>query len=146
MGLFCVRRAATQRHFVFAGLQHNDILCSQGCNTTTFCVRKAATRHFVFAGLQHNDILCSEGCNTTTFCVRRAATQRHFPTSGRLRFGETFDDCSGEGCVTVTKCNSAFSLGRTKTTGKLDRLARSQDLPDCKLASSLQSGFRSHEP
>ena len=116
MGLVCVWRAATQRYFVFGGLQHNDILC----------LRAATQQHFVFGGLQHNDILfgglqhydilCLEGCNTTIFCVWRATTQRYFvfrglqhndilSTLGRLRSGETFSDSSGEGCVIVTQCN-----------------------------------------
>jgi len=80
--ILCLR-AATQQHFVFGGLQHNDILCLEGCNTTTFCVWRVATQpYFVFGGLQHNDILCLEGCNTTIFCVWRATTQRYFVFRG----------------------------------------------------------------
>jgi hypothetical protein len=38
--------------------------------------------------------------------------------------------------------NSAFALGPSKTTENLDRVGRSQDLPDANLSSSQQSGIK----
>jgi hypothetical protein len=42
--------------------------------------------------------------------------------------------------------NSAFAQGSRKPTENLDRLGRSQDLPDAKLTSSQQSGIKYTKP
>jgi hypothetical protein len=51
-------------------------------------------------GLQHNGILCVGGLQHNDI----------LSTVGRLRFGETFDVRSGDGCAIVMNCNAHFEL------------------------------------